>query len=212
MAAGDNAGPNYLFTMRTKVNTPDGGLNWNLKFANMTIAQALVAANKIMAYYINLLPSTCEIVHCTLSQSNTTKDSKIVRGALGQGLYLQSGMSPAATTYNRFDDVIKVRFECVDGGGVTEKIGPVPDTIIGNGEVILPIADVTDMTVADPIAPVQPLTYATGFAAMMLLIGKNCSRVVAKNNIPGGTYNYFAFSAAYAIGTGKKKGGRVLLG
>lgn len=212
MASGNNVEPNFLWTLRFKVNTPDGGLNWQLKLPNMTQTQALTAAQKIAAYYLALMPSTCEVKHCTISKSNAAKDSKIVIAAIGDGQYGQSGMSPAATVYNRFDDCIKVRMECVDGGGETIKIGPVPDTIIGGGEILLPIASVTDMTTADPIAPVQPITYATGFAALILLIGKYAGRVKSKTNIPGGTYDFFAFEAAHVLGVGKKKGGRISVG
>lgn len=209
MATGTNADPNFLWKLRAKINTPDGGLNWMLHLANKTQAQALAAAVKIMAHYRAILPSTCEVKHCTISKSNTNKDSKIVMAAIGDGLYLQSGVDPAATTYNRFDDCLKVRFEDEAGWGVTEKIGPIPDTIIGNGEIILPIASVTDMTAADPAAPTQPVTYATAFQGLMLLIGKNCSRVKSSTNIAGGNYDYFAFEAAHVIGVGKKKGGRI---
>lgn len=211
MITGNNVDPNFLWYLRFKVNTPDGGLNWVLRMPDRDEASALAKSILIADAYKAIMPSTCEIKHCTLSKSNALKDSRIVTGALGDGMYLQSGVDPADTVYNQFDDVVKVRFEDEDGQGVTHKIGPVPDTIILAGEIPLAITSVTDMTAADPAAPVQPVTYATAFTALMLLVGKYCGRIEAKTNNPGGTYKYSKFKKAHVIGVGSKKGGRVFV-
>lgn len=211
MTGGTNVDPNFLWYVRFKINTPNGGFNLKLSMPNTTEINALLQGNKIADHYKYLIPSTCEIIRATISKSNTAKDSRILKAALGDGKYLQNGVAPPATTYNLASDTIKVRFEDEDGSGVTMKLGPVPDTIIGNGEVILPIASVTDMTAPDPVPIITDVVYATAFAQFMLLIGKYCARVEAKTNNPGGAYNFSKFKAAHVIGVGKKKGGRILV-
>lgn len=211
MAQGNNNGDAKLFKLRVKINTPDGGLNWVLHLANTTEADALTRAEAIVTRYKAILPSTCEIKHCTISRSNTHKDSRIIKGVLGDGLYGQGGVDPDPTTYNKFDDVLLVRMEDEEGQGITLKIGPVPDTIISNGEVIDPIDSVTDMAPAVAAAGAQPVTYKTEFKNLMHLIGKYCHRVKAATNNPGGLYEYFAFQRAHVVGVSKKKGGRIFV-
>lgn len=211
MANGTNTPPNFLYNLRFKINTPDGGLNWKLSFAEMTEVNALAASIDIANRLRALMPSTCEIYAATISKSNRTKDSRFIPGCIGSGQYLQSGMSPAATVYNHFTDAILVRFEDSDGQGVSMKIGPVPDTIITNGQIPLPITGVTDATVAPAALGAQPITYATEFTQLMQAIAKNCAKIVSKNNIPGGTYNYSAFTKANVKRVCKKKGGRVFV-
>lgn len=209
MAGGTNTSPNFLWRLRYKINTPDGGLNFALQIAEQAEAAAIAAAIDISGRLKALMPSTCEIFACTISKSNRKRDSRIIPGAIGDGLYLQSGMAPTATVYNRFDDCINVRFEDADGGGVTMKIGPVPDTIIEGGDIKLPITGVTDGTLAPAVLGAQPITYATEFTQLMQAICKYCHHVETKNNLPGGTYTYFAFTKANVKRVGKKKGGRV---
>ena len=211
MLIGDNVDPLFLWILRFKVNTPDGGLNWVLKMPATTEANAKAKAILISKHYRAVMPSTCEIYRATISKSNSTKDSRIVKDAIGDGMYLQSGVGPAATVYNKFDACVKVRFEDEDGSGVTFEIGPVPDTIIQGGEFPLAITSVDDMTAADPADPVQDVVYAAAFRNLMLLVGKYCGRIEAKTNVPGGTYKYSKFKTAHVIGVGRKKGGRVFV-
>lgn len=211
MNTGTNEDPNFLWIMRLKVNSPDGGFNLKLHLPHQSEADAKARAIKIADHYKYLLPSTCEIRRATISKSNVTKDSRIITAALGDGKYLQNDADPDPTVYNQADDVIKVRFEDNDGGGVTMKIGPVPDTIIVGGEIPLAIASVTDVSAADPAAIVTDVVYATAFTQFMLLVAKYCARVEAKTNLPGATYKYSLFKAAHVIGVGKKKGGRIFV-
>jgi len=211
MTGGTNVTPNFLWKLRFKINTPDGSLNFVLHLADMTEAAAKAAALKIAEYYRYLIPSTCEIKRCTISKSNTTKDSQIITGAIGDGRYLNVVLT-TPTVYNQATDTIKVRFEDNDGSGLTLQIGPVPDTIITGGEIPLPISSVTDMSAADPTSPiVTDVVYATAFNGLMLLIGKYCARVKSSTNNPGGTYEYSKFKAAHVIGVGKKKSGKILV-
>lgn len=211
MTPGNHTGAESLWKLRFKVNTPDGGYNLMLHLPNMVEADAKAAAIKIAEYYRYLIPSTCEIKRCTISKSNTTKDSRIVKDAIGDGRYLNVVLTDP-TVYNKSDDCIKVRFEDLDGSGITLEIGPVPDTIITGGEIPLAISSVEDMTAADPTSPiVTDLVYATAFQGLMLLIGKNCARVQASTNNPGGTYQYSKFKTAHVLGVGRKKGGRIFV-
>lgn len=211
MITGANGPDNFLWKLRIKINTPDGGLNFLCHLPDMSLVLAKAAALKICIAYKALVPSTCEIKRATISKSNTNKDSKLLKNVIGDGLYGGIAADPPVvpTVYNRYTDCIKVRFEDTDGGGVTMKIAPVPDTIILGGGIPLPIDSVEDMTVADPAAPVQPVLYSTAFKNLMILIGKNCCRVEAKTNIPGGSYKYAKFDTAHVLGVGGKKGGLV---
>lgn len=213
MITGHSGPDNYLWKLRFKVNTPDGGSNLLLHLPDMTLVAAKAAALKIGIAYKALIPSTCELRRSTISKSNTKKDSKLLKSLRGDGLYGGIAADPPVvpTVYNNAENCIKTRFEDVDGGGVTLNIGPVPDAIITAGDIPLPIASVEDMTVADPAAPVQPVLYSTAFAALMLLIGKYCCRVESKTNVPGGDYLYARFESAHVLGVGKKKLGRIFV-
>lgn len=211
MTTGNNVDPLFLWILRVKTNTPDGGFNLKLHLPETSEADAKTRANKIIDHYKYLIPSTAEIRRATISRSNVTKDSRILTAGLGDGKYLQNDVDPDPTVYNQADDVIKVRFEDDDGGGVTMKIGPVPDTIIVGGEIPLAIASVTDVTAADPVPIVTDVVYATAFTQFMLLVAKYCARVEAKTNNPGGTYKFSKYKNAHVIGVGKKKGGRVFV-
>lgn len=209
MSVGTNTAPNVLWKGRYKINTPDGGLNFSLHIAEQPAAVALAAFSDIAERLIALMPSTCEIFAAVMSMDNTSKDGQIIADAIGEGKYLQNGATPPATLYNKFDDAILCRFENTNGSGVTLKIAPVPDTIIGGGQILIPILPVTDATVVPTVLPVQPIVYDVEFTQLMQSIAKNCHHVSTKNHTPGGNYTYYAFSKAYAIRVGRKKGARV---
>lgn len=209
MLTGTNVGPTYLWYLRFKINTPDGGLNWKIPLIDLSEADAKSAAVKIALRLLGIMPSTCEIYAATISKSNTTKDSKLVPGALGDGIYLQNGTPPVPSVYNRFDDALLIRFEDTDGGGVSMAIAPVPDTIIVAGQVPVAIAPVTDMTAALAADPTNASVYHTTMEDLMLAVGKYSGRVKASTNIPGGNYSYARYNAAFFKRVTKKKGGRV---
>jgi len=209
MPAGLNQAPNHLWKLRFKVNTPDGGLNWMLHIAEKTFADAHTIAVDIASRYRALMPETCEVYHCTLSRDNPKKDSRIVTAGLGDGLYHFEEVVENVSTYNRFDDVLLVRFENQDGWGITHKIGPVPDGIIIAGEVPLPPASVTDIAPAVAAQVAQPIVYATEFTKLMHAIAKNTHHLQTAEHTPGEGYIYFNFERAHFIRAGKKKGGRV---
>lgn len=211
MPQGTNTSPNFLWKLRFKINTPDGGLNWLLQIAEKIEADAVTIATDIAARFKSILPSVCTIYACTLSKSNTKKDSRIIAGAIGSGLYGQVDENSDPTVSNKYDDAILVRFENEDGGGVSMAIGPVPDTIITDGEITLPISSVTDMAPAVAASAAQPVTYATEFTKLMHAIGKNCNHVQTKNNEPGGTYTYYVFNKAHVKRVTRKKKGRVFV-
>lgn len=211
MPNGTNISPNFLWRVRFKINTPDCGQNFLLQIAEKTEAVAIAAVVDIAARLRALMPSTCEIYSCTISKSNTKRDSRIVPGAIGPGLYLQSGVSPAATVYNQATDCFLIRFEDDDGGGVSLKIGPIPDTEILNGDAVHVPVGVTDGTIAPAVLAAQPITYATEFTQLMQSIAKNCHLVQTKANVPGGAYTYTVFKTANFKKVAKKKGGRVFV-
>lgn len=209
MPQGLNQAPNYLWKLRFKVNTPDGGLNWMLHIAEKPYATAQAIAEDIASRYRALMPETCEIYHCTLSRDNPKKDSRIVKAALGDGLYHFEEVTPNISTYNRFDDVLLIRFENEDGWGISHKFGPVPDGIIVAGEVPLPPVSVTDIAPAVAAQAAQPVVYATELTKLMHKIAKDTHHVQTKDHIPGETYVYYNFERAHFVRAAKKKGGRV---
>lgn len=209
MTDGNNAGPTFLWNVRYKINSPDGGLNFKLAIPDKTEVNARAIAVDIGLRLRSIMPSTCEIFSASMSKSNTKKDGKLLPNVIGDGQYGQSGATPAPTTYNRYDDCINVRAEDGDGQWVIVKIGPVPDTIISGGDIVIPIAAVLDTAGPLPAIPVQPVTYNTEFTNLMLAIAKGCARVESKTNMPGGTYKFALFNAMHVIKVGKKKGGRI---
>jgi hypothetical protein len=208
---GTNTSPNFLWKVRFKINTPDAGLNFLLQIAEQTEAAAITAVTDIAGRLRALMPSTCEIFACTISKSNTRRDSRMIPGAIGPGLYLQSGVSPAATVYNQATDVFLIRFEDADGSGVSMKIGPIPDTEISAGDAAHVPAAVTDGSAAPAALGAQPITFATEFTQLMQAICKYTHHVETKNNAPGGNYTFSAYTKANFKRVAKKKGGRVFV-
>lgn len=208
MATGSGDGADLLWKLRVKVNTPDGGLNWSLHAKGV---EATVRTNfaDIVNRYKSLLVSTSEIYSAIMSKDNHKKDSRIITGVVGPGLYGQSGSAPLETVYNKCDDAILCRFENEDGGGTSLAIGPVPDTIIKNQEIELPISGITDLTPAVAASAAQPVTYATEFTKLLHAIGKNCIHLQTKDHVVGGAYTWFAFVAAHVKRVTRKKTGRV---
>ena len=157
MSIGTNTTPNFLWKARFKINTPDGGINFSLHLAETLQADAITRVQDIANRLLSIMPSTCALYACTISKDDSKKDSRLVPNVIGPGLYGITAPGDPETTYNQYVDCILVRMENVDGGGTTIKIGPVPDAIIGNGEVILPITSVTDF--APAVAARRAHTY-----------------------------------------------------
>lgn len=211
MATGTNTTPSFLWKARFKINTPDGGINFTLHMAETIEADAKTRAADIANRLKSIMPSTCELYACTISKDDTKKDSRLIPNVIGPGLYGIVDDTSDETVYNRFNDAILVRFENVDGGGTTMKICPIPDSIIANGSIVLPISAVTDFAPAVAAGAAQPVTYATEFTKLMHAIGKYCHHVKVANHVPGGTYTYFPFSSAVVKRVGGKKGARVFV-
>lgn len=210
MAIGANLDAAPLWKLRVKINTPDGGLNWSLHMAETAEASARSIAGDVCNRLRAIMPSVCEIFAATISKDNTKKDSRSLPEAIGPGLYGQGGVSPPASTYNRFDDSILVRLENDDGGQVACKIAPVPDAIIVAGDIADPITNVSGIPVGVvPATAAQPVVYKTEFNNLMATIVKYCHHVSTKNHVPGGAYTYFPFKNAIVQRVAKKKGGRV---
>lgn len=210
MAVGTNTTPNFLWKLRVKINTPDGGLNFSLHRAESNEADARAAFLDICNRLRAIMPSTCEIFMATMSKDNTKKDSRLIPEAIGDGLYGQGGVDPDPTTYNRFDDAFLLRFENAEGGEVPLKLAPIPDLEIVAGEAAhIPDSVVGTPAGALPAIGAQPVTFKTELENLMKAITKNCHHVVTKNHTPGGNYTYFAFENAHFLRVAKKKGGRV---
>lgn len=210
MANGTNTAPNFLWKIFFKINTARKGFNIAFHMAETPEATARAAAIDLSARMLAIMPSTAAIFFAAMSKDDPAKDSRIIPEAQGVGLYLQNGVSPAATPQDSSNTCINIRFENNNGGGVTRQYLPIPDTIITNDTVVLPITPVVGRPGALPAAPVaQPVTYATEFNKLMQAIVFNFHHVQTRGHVPGGNYTYYPFQNAYVLGVSAKKGGRV---
>lgn len=209
MATGVDAGlAGTLFHMNLKINCQGRGYQTKLHLVGADYAAVVPNAVKVASALRLCLPQDASVFYATISRDNTKKDSKYLKGALGNGLYTGVvATPPVPTKANEGWDALLVRFENEDGGYLPMKIGPVPDAIIDGGTVVPSITDLdAPFTAADPAAA-DGTDYAIAFTNLMKFILKYCYHV-RSGHAPGGVFTYWGLTAAYVIDTSKKKGGR----
>lgn len=201
-------GTGLLWHMNYKINTPVRGFNFKLHVPNLDEAAVLTISARIGQRLLYLMPSVCEIFYATITKDDTDQDSRRVPGALGGGLYGQTGSSPAATKPDNSRSAILCRFEHSAGGGVNMKFAPIPDTVVTDDS----LTTIPTSVVGTPVGAIgAPGTGADFFAEFNLLmkdITQNC-KAIKSGHPPGGAFKYANFVNAYYTRLSVKKGGRI---
>jgi hypothetical protein len=206
-----------LWHLFLKINSDFGSLNFKLHMLGANLAAVRTVAERIGTRYRWIMPSTAEMVHAHLSKDDTDQDSRQLPLATGPGLYgSNASPDPVVTKFNRYTDCVLVRFEDSTGGGVTRKIGPIPDSLITAQELVTVPASVTgDAKPAAPatapgIAYAADTSWATEFTNLITDIAANCINVKAGHD-PGGVFQYADnWNALVSLQVGGKKGARVM--
>lgn len=206
-----------LWHLFIKINTDFGSLNFKLHLLGANLAAVRAKAARLCTRYRWLLPTSAELVHAHLSKDDSDQDSRQLPEGCGPGLY-GSNATPSAvvTKFNRYTDCILVRFEDSTGGGVTRKIGPVPDSVITAQEIVPTITSVTGDAVPavpgdDPgIAYAADTSWATEFTNFIQDVAASCINV-RSGHPPGGAFQYAdLWNALVSNQVGGKKGARVM--
>jgi hypothetical protein len=204
------AGAQPLWHLNFKINHGRRGLNSKFHIAGGTEAEVKVKAIEISTRLRWIMPTTAEIAFAAISKDNTKKDSRLVPGALGNGLSPEASETPAESVPDLATTCLLIRMEHEDGGEVTRKIGPVLDVFVENAEAVAAITDVVGVPVAAPAASIAGDTYAARVNKLMRTLVMLTSHVVS-GHAPGGDYTTFIWQNAYFMRVGQKKGGRVFI-
>lgn len=206
-----------LWHLFMKINTDWGSLNFKLHLIGANLAAVRAKAERLCTRYRWILPTGSEMIHAHLSKDDSDQDSRQLPAGCGPGLY-GSNATPTAvvTKFNRYTDCVMVRFEDSTGGGVTRKIGPVPDTVV-SAQVLVPAVD----SIVGDVVPTAPSTapgiaysadtsWATEFTNLIKDIAASCVNVRA-GHAPGGAFQYAdLWNALVSEQVGGKKGARVM--
>lgn len=198
-----------LFHVNFKINTEQRG--YNLKFHlvgsnyDAVSPMALRLANQLRG----VLPTDATIFYATVTNDNTTRDSIFLRGALGDGLFGQTGGPPLpAKPFDNSRSAILLRLEGNNGQSVPIKINPVPDEVMTDGTIVTAIDDVVGMPVAFPAVASPTDTFKVAFNKLMQEIVFS-TRYVKSGHPPGGAFQYDNWKNAYVLRQSVKRGGRV---
>lgn len=197
-----------LFHASYRFNCNKRSTSTKLHFAGVDLATAKTRAVAIADYLKPIMPVDCEIVSCILSNDNSKKDGKLIRGAAGSGTYVSPGVGPPPTNVNRDMDAIQLRLES-DEGIIPLKIAPVPDEIIAGDEFTVAITDVDPVPIVAPAAAGSGADFAANFNLLMKAI-TFYSHHVKSGHAPGGAYDYFPFTACFALKPSGKRGARLI--
>lgn len=208
MAANWLDGTGLLWHLNYKINTPTRGFNFKVHVPNVDEAAAIVIAARLGLRLLYLMPSVCEIFYATATKDDHDQDSRRVPGALGNGLYLQTGSSPAATKPDNSRSAVLCRFEHSAGGGVNMKIAPIPDTVCTDDTLTTIPASVVGAPVGALAAPGAGADFFVEFTNLMKDITQNC-KAIKSGHPPGGAFKYANFVNAYYTRLTVKKGGRI---
>lgn len=206
-----------LWHLFLKINSDFGGLNFKLHFIGANLAAVRANAERIATRYRWIMPTGGEIVHAHLSKDDSDQDSRQLPAACGPGLYGSNAQpTPVVTKFNRYTDCALVRFEDSTGGGVTRKIGPIPDTVVSAQVLTLAVSSVVgDVKPTTPVtvpgvAYVADTSWAAEFTSLITDIAANCVNVKAGHD-PGGVFQYAdLWNALVSEQVGGKKGARVM--
>lgn len=203
-------GTGILWHLNVKINTPQRG--FQMKWHMAEVAESVARSNAIALCnrFKHLMPTDAEIFFATIAKDDNPRDSRFVPEALGAGSHITPGSTPPPSVYDYPTTSLLVRAEHAAGSSVTRKLGPLPDDIVTDGEVIAAITNVTTMPVAAPAAWASGDLWATtmnNFLKEIMLFTQH----VKSGHAPGGPYTYFPWTAMFPLRVGEKKGGRVFI-
>lgn len=200
--------PGTLFHASYRFNCNNKSTSTKLHFAGVDLVTAKTRALAIAPYFKAIMPADCSIVSCILSNDNSKKDGKMVRGAAGPGTYVSPGVAPPPTKVNRDMDAILLRLES-DEGVIPLKISPIPDEVIEGNDFGDAIGDVDPAPVVAPAAAGSGADWYVNFNILMRAICYYSQHVKA-GHAPGGAYDYFAYTACFALKPSGKRGARLI--
>jgi hypothetical protein len=203
-------GAQPLWHVNFKINHGRRGLNSKFHIAGGVEADVKVKAINIATRLRWIMPTSAEIAFASISKDNTKKDSRLIPGALGNGLSPEAAETPASSVPDLATTCLLIRMEHEDGGEVTRKIGPILDVFVEDAEAVAAITDVVGVPVADPAASAAGDTYQQRVNKLMQVLVRETAHVVS-GHAPGGVYQTFAWQNAYFMRVGQKKGGRVFV-
>lgn len=200
-----------LWHLSIKVNMNNRGYQSKWAIVNADPAAAKVSALAITTAYKRIMTEDAEIFYATLSNYNTTRDSRFLRDALGAGRFASAlGPPVVGAQFDTSFASLKMRLEDSNGGSNTRLINPVPDAVLTDEAIVPSITDVVATYAgADPVDGVL-----TDYQAQMLsfcqVISKHSVRVLS-GAVPGGAFQYWPIVGVYIVGVSKKKGSRAFV-
>jgi len=200
--------PGTLFHASYRFNCNKRSTSTKIHFAGLDLATARLRAVLIADYFKPIMPVDCNIVSCILSNDNSRKDGKLIRGAAGPGEFVSPGVAPPPTQVNRDMDAIQLRLES-DDGNVSLKIAPIPDEIFEGDDFASAIGDVDPVGIVAPAAAGSGANFYANFELLMEAISFY-SHHVKSGHAPGGAYTYFPYTACFALKPSGKRGARLI--
>lgn len=205
-----------LWHLNMKINTDFCSFTtkWHMKGAALVDVRAKAVA--LCTRWKWIMPPSCSIEHATLNKDDHDQDSRQLSEVFGPGLFGSNKAGGAQITkFNRATDHLLVRFEHAAGNGVTRKIGPVPDEVVSQQQIVgtvppqntdtTPIAPVT----APGIVYVADTTWIVEMGNLIQYIGFATIAVKA-GHPPGGAYKFAPWLNCLPANVGGKKGARLL--
>lgn len=203
------AGVGTLWHGIYKINSESRSFNFKVHFAEIDEAAARDRADKIGKYLKYLMPTSCEMFFASVNKDNTAPDSRFIAGAVGPGLYGTLATPAVETDVDASQTALKIRFEHSEGGVLTRKLCPLPDTVVTGDKLTTPVVGIVAPVVG---AIPAPGAGADWFAELTNFLKYLCVNThhVKGGHAPGGNYTYFNWAAIIPTKIGKKKGGSVL--
>src|SRR5436190_10921073 len=109
-------GPQPLWHLNFKINHGRRGLNMKFHIAGGVEGDVKTKAIDIATRLRWIMPTSAEIAFASISKDNTTKDSRLIPGALGNGLSPEAAETPAESVPDLPTTCLLIRFEHEDGG------------------------------------------------------------------------------------------------
>lgn len=210
MAAAWLDGTGLLWHVLFKIN---GRKGYNFKFhvPNVDEPTCRTVATRIALRIKALLPTTCAIHYATMTKDDTDQDSRRIPEAFGAGTAGASWTVPFVNSKpDNSSSCILTRFEHSAGGGVNMKIAPIPDTVVEDDELVVPIPSIIGVPAGVLPLPGVGVSFALEFAAFMGDMIQS-AKAVKSGHLPGGPFKYANFLNAHVTGIRVKKGGRVFI-
>jgi len=197
-----------LWSANFKINSNERGFNMKFYFAELDEATVKSNANDLAARIKALMPVDSEIFYATINNDNGVRDSRFLKDALGAGVYVTpGGGSPPPTKYDFSRTAFLFRMEHAMGGSVTRKFSCIPDEVVAGGVLTSALPFVATLPVGS-VPAAGAADWVTEMLNFMKAIG-NTTVALKSGHVPGGVYQYAAWTGAYGLRIGDKKGGRL---